>query len=64
MFEYGALLRRAFDTSGSKLPLAADVLSRQLHYVTDGGSLLNYCDYWPACPLLPTHCAARVLQNP
>ena len=24
-------------------------MSRQLHYVSDGGSLLNYCDYWPQC---------------
>jgi len=49
MFGYGSLLRAAFGTRGSKLSLADDELSRVLHYVTDGGSLLNYCDYWPGC---------------
>jgi hypothetical protein len=24
-------------------------LSRSLHYVSDGGALQNYCDYWPSC---------------
>ena len=49
MMKYGALLRTAHGTSASKLTLADDPLSRQLHYVNDGGSLLNYCDYWPQC---------------
>lgn len=49
MSGYGAMLQRRHDTSESKLPLSSDPLSRQLHYVTDGGSLLNYCDYWPHC---------------
>jgi hypothetical protein len=46
---YGASLRKAYSTSATKLRLGADPLSRQLHYVNDGGSLLNYCDYWPQC---------------
>ena len=49
MYAYGSLLRRAHGTARTKLPLAKDPLSRQLHYVTDGGSLLNYCDYYPQC---------------
>ena len=51
MLAYGSKLRRAHGTraAAAKLRLAADPLSRQLHYVTDGGSLLNYCDYWPQC---------------
>ncbi|CAE8598043.1 unnamed protein product, partial [Polarella glacialis] len=49
MFTYGAFVQKVFNTARTKLSLAADVLSRQLHYVTDGGSLLNYCDYWPEC---------------
>ena len=53
MLAFGALLRRlAAETEpilSRKLNLGNDVLSRQLHYVTDGGSLLNYCDYWPGC---------------
>lgn len=55
MMGFGALLRRAFGTNSTKLRLADDVLSRQLHYVNDGGSLLNYCDYWPQC----VHSSAR-----
>ena len=46
---YGSLLRKAHNTAQTKLTLADDPLSRQLHYVNDGGSLLNYCDYWPQC---------------
>ena len=49
MYAYGSLLREAHNTAQTKLPLATDPLSRQLHYVTDGGSLLNYCDYYPQC---------------
>ena len=49
MMAYGAALKKAHGTAQSKLTLADDVLNRQLHYVTDGGSLLNYCDYWPQC---------------
>ena len=49
LFRYGALLRKAHRTAHTKLTLADDVLSSQLHYVNDGGSLLNYCDYWPQC---------------
>ena len=44
---YGAMLRKAHNTAATKLRLADDLLSRQLHFVSDGGSLLNYCDYWP-----------------
>lgn len=43
---YGSLLRKAHGTAQTKLTLADDPLSRQLHFVNDGGSLLNYCDYW------------------
>jgi hypothetical protein len=49
MMAYGAMLRKAHGTQNTKLSLADDPLSRQLHYVNDGGSLLNYCDYWPQC---------------
>jgi len=49
MFAYGAFVRKSFNTVHSKLTLASDVLSSQVHYVTDGGALLNYCDYWPKC---------------
>jgi len=42
MMAYGGLLRKLHGTAGSKLSLADDPLSRQLHYVSDGGSLLNY----------------------
>ena len=76
MYAYGALLRKTHGTAQTKLPLAADPLSRQLHYVTDGGSLLNYCDYWPqvrhcrfvVCPTAihstadAFHCGAAVRQ--
>lgn len=48
-FKYGAVIRQAHGTINSKLSLSEDVLSRKLHYVNDGGSLLNYCDYWPQC---------------
>ena len=49
MMRYGALLAKAHATRSTKLTLADDPLSRQLHAVNDGGSLLNYCDYWPQC---------------
>jgi hypothetical protein len=49
MMAYGAMLRKAHDMAATKLSLADDPLSRQLHFVSDGGSLLNYCDYWPQC---------------
>lgn len=49
MYAYGSLLRQSHGTDKLKLPLSKDPLSRQLHYVTDGGSLLNYCDYTPQC---------------
>lgn len=51
---YGAFLKQSHGTAAAKLRLPADPLSRQLHYVTDGGSLLNYCDYWPKCTA--SHC--------
>ena len=49
MMDYGRVLQTAHSTRTTKLALADDLLSRQLHYVNDGGSLLNYCDYWPQC---------------
>ena len=68
MFAYGSLLRHAHHTfhsssnsnsnsdariNGTKLTLVDDILNRQIHYVTDGGSLLNFCDYWPGCVKAP-----------
>ena len=38
----------------ARLSLADDILSRKLHYMTDGGSALNYCDY-----CAPTACKAH-----
>eukprot|EP00912_Choanoflagellata_sp_UC4_P000323 UC4_evm4s197 len=49
MFTWGSILQKIHGTVETKLRLSSDPLSRQLHYVTDGGSLLNYCDYWPKC---------------
>ena len=46
---YGNLLKTAHRTDETRLTLADDMLTRQLHFVNDGGSLLNYCDYWPQC---------------
>lgn len=61
---FGSLLQRLHGTHDTKLRLDADPLSRQLHYVTDGGSLLNYCDYWPSCAKEPAGCTpqGRTLQ--
>ena len=54
---YGASIQKAHQTAVGKLSLADDVLNRQLHYLTDAGSLLNYCDYWPGeLPLTLTYC--------
>lgn len=49
MVAFGAHLQRARAQTRRRLTLVEDVLSSRLHYVTDGGSLLNYCDYWPRC---------------
>ena len=46
MMAYGATLRMAHGTRDTKLTLEDDPLSRAPHYTNDGGSLLNYCDYW------------------
>ena len=48
---YGSHVKSAGEAAAAdrKLTLADDVLSSRLHYVTDGGALENYCDYWPAC---------------
>lgn len=64
MLSYGSMLRRAFDADSSKLHLNRDVLSRQVHYVTDAGALLNYCDYWPGCVKAKAGCTpqGRTLQ--
>ncbi|KAL1528378.1 hypothetical protein AB1Y20_009729 [Prymnesium parvum] len=48
MLAWGAHLQAAH-RAAARLTLADDVLSRSLHYLTDGGSNANFCDYWPAC---------------
>ena len=50
-YSWGRVLRRSHGAAptAAKLTLADDVLSRALHYETDGGAAENYCDYWPMC---------------
>ena len=50
-YAWGRVLRRSHGAAptAAKLSLADDVLSRALHYETDGGAAENYCDYWPMC---------------
>ena len=65
---WGSYLQRAHSTiRKARLTLEDDVLSRRLHYVTDGGAAENYCDYWPACinstsACTPMHATLTALQ--
>jgi len=50
MFALGIVLKRRHGTEAARLKLADDVLSRQLHYETDGGANYCYCNqWWPKC---------------
>lgn len=67
---WGDHLQRAHSAAATRLTLSDDALSRELHYLTDGGAAENYCDYWLAgcansssTPCRPMHAVLSQLRR-
>ena len=49
--------------STARLTLADDPLSQRLTYLTDGGSMHNFCDFYPLCAKAKKGCAPHLMHT-